>query len=411
MRKVLVIVGLMLGLNCVGEAQGNYFNYWDSTVEYNYYSGGGYSVSNNIVKEYITKYFDGDTIINSHYYYKQFSLELDSIYSYWGTFLNSQIIIKGPKYVRETQDLKFVEFSIAQNKERTILDDSSIVYKDTLNGMFNGDSWEYTSMCNIGYIDSIVLNQRHLKRECGLWGYYPTKACLIEGIGALSFDVCTPLTVDADYHLVCFKKQNNSINVSQDISCNSFLTPTRYKHFANLILPTKLISFTTNKIGKTIEINWQTTNELNVSHINIQRSVNGKEFTTIGKINASCCNYQFTDDKLPNTTDKLTLYYRLEIVDKDGSKTYSEIRNVELGIRNAGISIYPNPSRDVVSLQVNQFAGNGTIIVTDLFGKQIKTQVLSMGTNTIDVSTFAKGIYFVSVITNDGKRTEKLIVE
>ena len=81
-------------------------------------------------------------------------------------------------------------------------------------------------------------------------------------------------------------------------------------------------------------LNWQTTNEINVSHFNIQRSINGKNFTTIGKINASCCKYYFTDDKLPMTTDKLTLYYRLEIVDKDGSKQYSYVMVVNLKPQN-----------------------------------------------------------------------------
>ena len=81
-------------------------------------------------------------------------------------------------------------------------------------------------------------------------------------------------------------------------------------------------------------LNWQTTNEIDVSHFNIQRSINGKNFTTIGKINASCCKYYFTDDKLPMTTDKLTLYYRLEIVDKDGSKQYSYVMVVNLKPQN-----------------------------------------------------------------------------
>ena len=60
---------------------------------------------------------------------------------------------------------------------------------------------------------------------------------------------------------------------------------------------------------------------------------------------------------------------------------------------------------------IKELVGTGTIVVTNLYGKQIKTLPLSLGINTIDIANFAKGIYFVSVITNDGKRTEKLIVE
>ena len=85
--------------------------------------------------------------------------------------------------------------------------------------------------------------------------------------------------------------------------------------------------------------------------------------------------------------------------------------NGKLKIDNLQFSIYPNPARSVVSLQVDKLIGAGNIVVTNLYGKQVKTQALSMGTNTIDVSSFAKGMYLVSIITSEGKKTEKLIVE
>ena len=55
--------------------------------------------------------------------------------------------------------------------------------------------------------------------------------------------------------------------------------------------------------------------------------------------------------------------------------------------------------------------GFGKIVVTDLYGKTIKTQPLSMGNNTIDIASLSKGTYFVSTITSEGKTTKKLIVE
>ena len=65
----------------------------------------------------------------------------------------------------------------------------------------------------------------------------------------------------------------------------------------------------------------------------------------------------------------------------------------------------------MVSVKIDKFIGAGTIVVTDLYGKQLKQQSLSMGTNTIDVSSFAKGMYVVSVITEQGKQTQKVVVE
>jgi hypothetical protein len=74
-------------------------------------------------------------------------------------------------------------------------------------------------------------------------------------------------------------------------------------------------------------------------------------------------------------------------------------------------SMYPNPATSFISLNVNSLIGTGSIVVTDLYGKTVKTQVLCMGTNTVDITTLSKGFYLVSVITSEGKITKKLVVE
>ena len=74
-------------------------------------------------------------------------------------------------------------------------------------------------------------------------------------------------------------------------------------------------------------------------------------------------------------------------------------------------TMYPNPAKSFISLSVNTLMGAGSIVVTDLYGKTLKTQALSMGTNTVNVSNLSKGMYFVSTITNEGKTAKKLVVE
>ena len=86
------------------------------------------------------------------------------------------------------------------------------------------------------------------------------------------------------------------------------------------------------------------------------------------------------------------------------------IKNEEM-TNNNSISLFPNPARSIVRLQIEKLVGAGSIVVTDLYGKQVKTQLLSIGINDIDVSNLSKGFYLVTVITNEGKNTQKLIVE
>ncbi len=87
------------------------------------------------------------------------------------------------------------------------------------------------------------------------------------------------------------------------------------------------------------------------------------------------------------------------------------IKNDPSKFNSEQFTIYPNPAHSTINIKLNTLVGEGTIVVTDLYGKQIKQQALSLGTNTIDVSGFAKGMYLVSVITEQGKQTQKVIVE
>lgn len=78
---------------------------------------------------------------------------------------------------------------------------------------------------------------------------------------------------------------------------------------------------------------------------------------------------------------------------------------------DAAFTLYPNPAKTFVRLNVNSLIGSGNIVVTDLYGKQVIQQPLSMGNNTINVSLLAKGMYLLSVVTTNGKQTQKIVVE
>ncbi len=85
--------------------------------------------------------------------------------------------------------------------------------------------------------------------------------------------------------------------------------------------------------------------------------------------------------------------------------------NADLLSSDKKFVIYPNPAKTNFSLQVDKLVGKGQIVVTNLFGKEVKSQNLSIGINTIDINNLSKGLYLVSVITNEGKSTQKIIVE
>ncbi len=405
----LFVLTIAVGAN----AQGTYFNYWDSTSVYKIYSDGGYGVDPYMHMDYQTQYFDGDTLIGGHYYYKQYTLQLDSAFNTYGNFIIKTITTTGPNYVRETPNLHFVRLSGSFQSEYIIFDDSSVVYKDTMGGVFNGLSY---TPCNIDYVDSVKLGSRFLKREGGGGNFlnYQYGKYLIEGIGILNPMglVCNnQIVFDAFAIDVCYKKQKDSIDFNTGKSCSAFLQPVRHNHFTKIVVPVELISLSVGFDSRNlILLSWQTATEINTSHFNIQRSTNGKDFTNIGKVNAKgASTYTFNDPIRTDDSRFTKLYYRLEVVDKDGSKTYSEIRSVYLTTDDSGFTISPNPAKDYVTITGSNIK---QVKLLDNMGRVVVVKEVNNTPINIPVNRLSKGLYMVQATYIDGSvKTEKVVVE
>jgi len=132
-------------------------------------------------------------------------------------------------------------------------------------------------------------------------------------------------------------------------------------------------------------------------------SITNNGQVSINAVGAGSIKYTFTDNNRCSNS-------RTMVGNGFACAARGTISNEQLAISN-DFTIFPNPATKVVSLLVDELIGNGTIVITDLYGKQVKTQTLSMGTNTIDIANLSKGMYFVSTITSNGKTTKKLMVE
>jgi len=170
---------------------------------------------------------------------------------------------------------------------------------------------------------------------------------------------------------------------------------------SNYSLPVSLVNFELKKIGKEISNTWTTATEINTSHFNIQRSVDGKDFVTVGYVNAKGKGtYEFKDALTPNIELNTGLYYRLEIVDNDGSKTYSTIRFIVLNKKQEAIIIYPNPAKTFVNINCVE---SKEIFITDYLGRVILS-VINPATplHTINIEYLSRGLYYVKIINKKG---------
>jgi uncharacterized delta-60 repeat protein len=182
--------------------------------------------------------------------------------------------------------------------------------------------------------------------------------------------------------------------------------------YSYVVMPLKLLGFTAIKEEKVNLLNWSTAQEVNLDQFEIERSTNGRDFSKVGQANAGTGRYIFKD---ATPLQGLT-YYRLKMINKDGSFEYSMVRMINNANKNVTLIAYPLPAKGKINLQLTSSKPQqGNISITDILSKPLilKSILLNEGTtNTaIDIQTLPKGIYFLKVVTTSNTETKKIAVQ
>ena len=138
-----------------------------------------------------------------------------------------------------------------------------------------------------------------------------------------------PVGVDNTFTEVLSNSTTSTLTVNGDGEVYIELPPFSYSVWAqSAVLPATLTGFEARLDGRRVVLDWRVAAEEKLSHYAVERSVDGKAWKTIGQVPARMRpEYAYTD-ALPATGRN---YYRLRMVDFDGTETYSEIREVLLG--------------------------------------------------------------------------------
>ena len=137
------------------------------------------------------------------------------------------------------------------------------------------------------------------------------------------------------------------------------------------------------------------------------RSTNGIDFETIGKITTANCNqsFRYTD----KTSYTIKNYYRLHIIENGQVSGYSPIVMVETGKSGLQLSVLSSFIKSS-EIQVGVTAENTQnllLLLTDMTGHTILRQELTVspGSQVLTVYTnhLASGIYWLYGIAKDGR--------
>jgi CSLREA domain-containing protein len=163
-------------------------------------------------------------------------------------------------------------------------------------------------------------------------------------------------------------------------------------------LPLELLDFTAATNGSHITLNWTTANEKNTEYFAIERSPDGNTFTDHGQVQVSDnssgqTNYVFVD-QWPLAGSN---FYRLRMVDLDGSVSYSRIVAVMMGSSPNTLSVFPNPAFKELTVKLSA-TGPVQLRLADVNGRILKEEVIELSGNisaNLDIGELPAGVYIL----------------
>ncbi|HWB90729.1 MAG TPA: T9SS type A sorting domain-containing protein [Puia sp.] len=175
---------------------------------------------------------------------------------------------------------------------------------------------------------------------------------------------------------------------------------------APIVLPVTLSSFTASAQGNTALLQWSASQTAALGKFSIERSADGTNFSTIAAVTAATDaataeQYTFTD----NGPLAGVNYYRLAMVDRDGTAAWSGIRSVSFAAGSSApvVTVYPNPVVNQLHLTLTDATGAIAIRLLNSQGQPLRTiSAVAPATLEIPVNGLARGIYFLAIDGSNG---------
>ena len=185
------------------------------------------------------------------------------------------------------------------------------------------------------------------------------------------------------------------------------------------IVPVELTSFTANLLDSRVVLNWSTATEINNSGFQVERSINNESYEQVAFVpgfgtTTEPKNYSYSDNSVTNGI----YYYRLKQIDFDGSFTYSEVVEINIGLPTEfNLSQnYPNPFNPSTTINFSvpksEFV---TLKLYDVLGNEIETLVNDQkpaGNYEVafNASNLPSGVYYYQLKAGNSIETKKMVL-
>lgn len=176
------------------------------------------------------------------------------------------------------------------------------------------------------------------------------------------------------------------------------------------VLPLQLINFSARESAAGSILSWQVSGSSTIDRFEVQRGEDGGNgWSAIGIINVgNGLSYNFEDRSMP----KRTVVYRLKMIEKSGSFTYSPLVHFEK-MYTSTIKMFPNPASGYLWISFPEnLHGNISIVLQNCLGQVAKKMEFHKSDKSIvlNLEDVVKGIYRSNVYCNGQLVAGKSIV-
>lgn len=237
-------------------------------------------------------------------------------------------------------------------------------------------------------------------------------------VNGVAFDVLGSIYISTGGGLY-YIDQNTANGPAGTVQCSLVIAMTGLQDLASNVfpaqstLPVTLLNFSAAYRNGVTVLNWETENEVNFSHYEVERKTeSGADYIVVDSKqangNAGRSAYS-SSDNISSLTDGV-VYYRLRMVDVDGKFKYSNVIMVRKEKKTiTGISLSPNPVISTANATVRFEAASNAVVnlrVMDMAGRQVLAQQNNVtgGTNSIQVNNLNRlqpGLYIIQLVNGN----------
>ena len=174
-------------------------------------------------------------------------------------------------------------------------------------------------------------------------------------------------------------------------------------------LPVSLSEWNASLKSASIELNWRTESEFNTDKFIIEKSYDGNIWRPIGEqdatgFSAELNKYNFTDSEIMPLQ-----YYRLNILDFDGSFEYSGV--IQIKRDDIKVGIFPNPASTFVQVSTKSFVNDvQSYQIYSLDGRMVK-ELLRNSSGSLNIQSLNSGIYQLVILDGNQRYIQRFTKE